>query len=233
MEQKYKRFEELEKWFDEEENKIFEELKQDIQQLTKHPIELLSKSIRQGWGGQKARLRADVNFVEENGKFNFGSSFDICFDQNELKFNYGSCGHFGKESIYYIERTKLMAKLFDKWEELETKYLEKLNNPMFSECFNLANELTRYEEQLRREEQEKTYNSILESIKPGQIYYVGFEERKKEMWYEITKVTKARVYYVQYWKNFMGATINGGERFETHAQFVSCIQRKQYELKED
>lgn len=232
MEQKYKRFEELQKWFEEEEKKIFEELKSDIQQLTKYPIEFSGNSIRKGWKGQIAMLRTTINFVKEDGTFDFASDFEIEFDRNELIFNYGCIGNFGKESIYYIEKTFLMAKLFEKWEELETKYLGKLNNPTFSEYFNLDNELTRYEEQLEKEEKKRTFNSILESIKPGQIYYVG-SDGKKDMWMEITRVTQKRVYCTTNWINFYGSTIKGSERYESHEQFVNSIQNKYYNLKED
>lgn len=230
MEQKYKRFEELQTWFEEEEKKIFEELYNDIQQLTTFKIAFSGNSIRSGWKGQIAMLRATINFVNNEGKFDFASDFTIEFDRNELIFNYGCVGHFGKEMVYYIEKTKLMAKLFDKWEELETKYLEKLNNKTFKEYFDLRSEINCYERQKEREEKEKTFNKVLENIKPGQTY---FFDQQQELWGVITRITPKRVYYKLYWKNWNGATISGGERFENQSYFVGAIQRNNYTLKED
>ena len=227
MEQKYKRFEELEKWFEEEEQKIFEELHNDIQKLTKYQIKLSSKSIDKGWKGQRAKLRVEVIFLKENNESVFASDFTMLFDRNELVFNYGCIGHFGKESVYYIERTKLMAKIFDKWEEFETKYLEKLNNKTFSEYFDLYYELERYERGLKEKEKQETYNKTLETIKQGQAYYFG---KSEEMWGVITKITPKRVYYRLYWKNFNGSTIYGGEKFENQRYFVESIQEGRYRL---
>ena len=230
MEQKYKRFEELNKWYEEEEKKIFEELHNDIQQLTKYQVKLSSKRIEKGWKGQRAKLRVEIIFVKENNESVFASDFTMLFDRNELVFNYGCTGHFGKESVYYIERTKLMAKIFDKWEEFETKYLEKLNNKTFSEYFDLYYELERYEENLKEKEKQETYNKTLETIKQGQTYYFG---KNEETWGTITKITPKRVYYEIYWKNYNGSTIRGGENFERQKYFVESIQEKRYRLKED
>ena len=230
MEQKYKRFEELNNWFEEEEKNIFEELIQDIQQLTQFPIKFNFGRIDKGWQGQIAKLRTEVVFIKKDGMESFGSDFTIEFDRNELIFNYGCVGHFGKESIYYIERTKLMAKLFDKWGELEAKYLEKLNNKTFSEYFSLLNEISIYEEQKRREERKKNFNKVLESIKPGQIYYVGNGDA---FFYRITKITNARVYFEIWWRNNNGKVINSRTTYESHTQFVGAIQRQYYTLKED
>jgi predicted DNA-binding WGR domain protein len=230
MEQKYKRFDELSKWFEEEEKNIFEELHNDIQQLTTFKIAFSGNSIRSGWKGQIAMLRATINFVNNEGKFDFASDFTIEFDRNELIFNYGCVGHFGKEMVYYIERTKLMAKLFEKWEELETKYLEKLNNKTFKEFFDLYYELERYERDLIEKVRKETYNKTLETIKQGQTYYFG---KGEDMWGVITRITPKRVYYELYWKNYNGSTIRGGEKFENQRYFVESLQEQRYRLKED
>lgn len=231
MEQKYKRFEELEKWFEEEENKIFEELHNDIQQLTTFKIAFSGNSIRSAWRkDQTSTLRTTINFVNNEEKFDFASDFAIEFDRNELIFNYGCIGSFGKESVYYIERTKLMAKLFEKWEELEAKYLEKLNNKTFKEYFDLYNELDRYERELKAKEQQETFNKTLETIKPGQTYYFG---NGNDMYGVVKKITPKRVYYKLYWKNWHGNMVYSGEKFEEQKYFVKSIQEKRYRLKED
>ena len=230
MEQKYKRFEELQTWFEEEENKIFEELRQDIQQLTTFKIAFSGNSIRSGWKGQIAMLRATINFVNNEGKFDFASDFTIEFDKNELIFNYGCIGHFGKESIYYIERTKVLAKLFDKWEELETKYLEKLNNKTFKEYFDLYHELDKYERELKEKVQQETFNKTLETIKPGQAYWFG---KGNNMYGVITRITPKRVYYKLYWKNYHGKFVYSNEKFEEQKYFVNSVQNQHYNLKED
>lgn len=230
MEQKYKRFEELNKWYEEEEKNIFEELHNDIQQLTKYKIKLSSKRIERGWKGQRASLRVEIIFVKENNESVFASDFTMLFDRNELAFNYGCIGHFGKESVYYIERTKLMAKIFDKWEELETKYLEKLNNKTFKEFFDLFYELERYERDLKEKVKKETYNKTLETIKKGQTYYFG---NGNDMWGTITKVTPKRVYYKLYWKNWHGKMVYSGEKFENQKYFVESIQEQRYRLEED
>ena len=230
MEQKYKRFEELETWFEEEEKKIFEELFNDVQQLTNYKIELSFRRIDRGWKGQIAKLITEVDFIKENNARSFSSGFTIEFDKNELVFNYGCVGHFGKESVYYIERTKLMAKLFDKWEELETKYLEKLNNKTFSEYFSLLNEISLYEEHKRQEERQNTFKKVLETIKQGQTYYFG---KGNDMYGVVTRITPKRVYYKLYWKNWHGKMVCTGEKFEKQEYFVKSIQEERYNLKED
>ena len=230
MEKKYKRFEELQTWFEEERKKIFEELYNDIQQLTTFKIAFSGNSIRSGWKGQIAMLRTTINFVNNEDEFDFASDFTIEFDANELRFNYGCVGHFGKEMVYYTERTKLMAKLFDKWEELETKYLEKLNNKTFKEYFDLDYELDKYERYLKENEKIEAYNKTLETIKPGQTYYFG---KENDMWGTIIKVTPKRVYYKLYWRNWAGKMVYNGEKFENQKYFVESIQEKRYRLKED
>ena len=230
MEQKYKRFEELQNWFEQEEKNIFEELHNDIQQLTTFKIAFSGNGIHSGWKGQIARLKTTVNFVNNEGKFDFASDFTIELDKNELIFNYGCVGHFGKESIYYIEKTKLLAKLFDKWEELETKYLEKLNNKTFKEYFDLDYELERYERDLKEKEKQETYNKTLETIKLGQAYWLG---KCKDMYGIITRITSKRVYYKLYWKNWHGNIVYYGEKFENQIYFVESIQEERYNLKED
>ena len=175
-------------------------------------------------------LRTTINFVNNEGKFDFASDFTIEFNQNELRFNYGCIGHFGKDLIYYIERTKLMSKLFDKWEELETKYLEKLNNKTFKEYFDLDYELDKYERYLKENEKIEAYNKTLETIKPGQTYYLG---KGNDIWGTIIKVTPKRVYYKLYWKNWIGKMVYNGEKFENQKHLVESIQETRYRLKGD
>lgn len=230
MEQKYKRFNELENWFEQENTRIFEELRQDIQQLTQFPIKFNFGRIDKGWQGQRAKLRTEVVFIKKDGMESFGSDFTMEFDRNELIFNYGCVGHFGKESIYYIERTKLLAKLFDKWEELEQKYLEKLNNPTFTEYFDLYYELERYERNLKERVQQETYNKTLETIKPGQAYWFG---NGNDMYGVITRITPKRVYYKMYWKNWHGNMVYSGEKFDNQKSFVHSVQEKRFRIKED
>lgn len=77
---------------------------------------------------------------------------------------------------------------------------------------------------------EKAFNDVLETIKPGNEYYQGKED---DYWHKVTKITKARVYYVSYFYGYNGKPTESGEKYESHSQFVTAIQSGYYREKED
>ena len=130
------------------------------------------------------RLSGNIEFINENGDNDFGSNISYIYTQvNGLKLNVGTCGEYGKDATYQIERVMMLSKIWSNIEEVETALNKFEVEPIF-EFYRAESEHERQLVQKQLQEREAKKQSILESLEVGQVYKDRYDKE-----YIITKIT--------------------------------------------
>lgn len=185
----------------EQQKKLIEmKVKDWLLKLTNKPISVYTRCS--WWGGNTGNyFKAEVEFINENGERDFGSSFSIEIYDKKLQLNAGYCGSIDKSHIYQIERAHIMSKIFNNIEEYEKELLELTQH----KCFYELNQI-KYKEQCEKwkkqeQEKEEKKQEALKDLKVGS-WYISKDKKCK---HEVYKITPKRV-YVKYYFPRWGTT---------------------------
>ena len=154
-----------------------------------------------------------VSFVKENGKLDFGSSFDFYYDtyhwseqpNDELTLDYGSCGSFTKNDKYQLERIKLMGNIISMWDYFSQIW--KFNKDQNAKDTAEFEELQRRKDKEDREANEairmEEKKTIMAKIKPGNIYLNKDANCEGRYGILIISVTEKNVWYKEVRKDYI------------------------------
>lgn len=208
----------------EQQEKLIEaKVKDWLLKLTDKPINVYTHCS--WWGGDTGNyFKAEVEFVKENGKSDFGSSFSIEIYDKKLQLNAGCCGAIDKSHIYQIERAHIMSKIFSDIEEYEKELLELTQHKCFYELAQIKFRETQEKWQKEKQEREEKKQAVLNKMEVGTEYISKDQEFK----YEVYKITPKRVYVKYYFQNWESTPDNiiwdlWGQRYYSKDMFVSEI----------
>lgn len=182
---------------EQQERLIEMKVKDWLLKLTDKPINVYTHCS--WWGGDSGNyFKAEVDFINENGKKDFGSSFSIEIYEKKLQLNAGYCGAVTKDKIYQIERAHIMSKIFSNIEEYEKELLELTQH----KCFYELNEIE-YKERCEKwekqeQEREEKKQEALKGLEVGS-WYISKDKKCK---YEVYKITPKRVYVKYYFHSW-------------------------------
>jgi len=121
-----------------------------------------------------------VSFIDEDGKVDFGSSFDFYYDtfhwskqqNDELTLDYGTCGSFTRKDKYQLERIKLMGNIISMWDYFSQiwKTNKDQNAKDTAEFEELERKKQKEDSEAIEAEKIKEKNAIMAKIKVGNIY---------------------------------------------------------------
>lgn len=191
--------------------------------LTDKPIRVYTHCS--WWGGNSGNyFKADVEFIKEDGKKDFGSSFTIEIYDKQLQLNAGYCGAIAKDKIYQIERAHIMSKLLANIEEYEKELLELTQHKCFYELSEIEHKERCEKWEKQEQEREEKKQEALNKMKVG-TEYISKDQKCK---YEVIKITPKRVYvkyYFHSWDSTQDNTIwyLWGERYYSKDLFVSEV----------
>lgn len=160
------------------------------------------------------KVSGTIEFIKENGERDFGS--DISFNYNTidgLKVNVGTCGEYGMEDIYQVERVMFLARLFS--------CIALVESQLSQFDISIINEYTeaRYNEEKRKrlqeqEEKEAQREEISNTLEEGQVY--------KDKYGKLFTLTKV-----------MPKTIKVNDAFNIKKDsFIASVLNKELELVE-
>lgn len=208
---------------EQQERLIEMKVKDWLLKLTNKPISVYTHC--NWWGGDYGNyFKAEVDFIKENGKKDFGSSFSIEIYNKKLQLNAGYCGAIDKSHIYQIERAHIMSKIFSNIEEYEKELLELTQH----NCFYELNEIEYIETQEKwkkeRQEREEKKQEVLKDLKVGS-WYISKDQKFK---FEVYKITPKRVYVKYYFHSCFSTQDNIiwdllGQKYYSKDMFVSEI----------
>lgn len=208
----------------EQQEKLIEaKVKDWISKLTNKTINVYTRCS--WWGGESGNyFKADVEFIKEDGKKDFGSSFTIEIYDKQLQLNAGYCGSITKDKIYQIERAHIMSKILANIEEYEKELIELTQH----KCFYELNQIE-YKEQCEKwkkqeQEREEKKQEALKGLKVGS-WYISKDQKCK---YEVYKITPKRVYVTYYFHSWKSTQDNiiwdmWGQKYFGKDMFVSEI----------
>ena len=165
-----------------------------------------------------------INFINEEGNRDFGSSFDLYYENNEIAINYGTIGTYTKHYKYQVLRVKLFNAIWENVERLE-KVFEDFN-PQFEIYKNLDNTIYEYREEknkIKQKEREDIYKTIEDDLKVDDCYQTISRYGNRGRIYKITKITNKLVYteYKDRWNTW-------GKQFKKD-EFIFQIYNKELE----
>lgn len=208
---------------EQQERLIEMKVKDWLLKLTNKPISVYTRCV--WWGGDTGNyFKAEVEFIKENGKKDFGSSFSIEIYDKKLQLNAGYCGAIDKSHIYQIERAHIMSKIFSNIEEYEKELLELTQH----KCFYELQQIEYMEKQEKwvkeRQEKEAKKQEALKDLEVGSWYFSKDQECK----YEVYKITPKRVYVKYYFQHYSSTPENivwhlWGQKYYNKDLFVNEI----------
>ena len=144
---------------------------------------------------------------DENASLDFGSSFNIYYDDNRLSANVGTMGRYSKEDIYQIKRNAVIYNLMNvHCEEIE-EHIAALDalQPLI-ECTNAYHQARREHQRIKGRIEVLQKELIEESLTPGmKLLYTEDTKRCAKIYddydylvheYTITKVTPKYVKFM-------------------------------------
>ena len=208
---------------EQQERLIEMKVKDWLLKLTNKPIKVYTRCS--WWGGESGNyFKADVEFIKEDGKKDFGSSFTIEIYDKQLQLNAGYCGAVTKDKIYQIERAHIMSKILANIEEYEKELLELTQH----KCFYELNQIE-YKEQCEKwkkqeQEREEKKQEALKDLEVGS-WYISKDQKCK---YEVYKITPKRVYVKYFFHSWKSTQDNiiwdlWGEKYYNKGLFVNEI----------
>lgn len=167
-------------------------VKKELLKLLGKDVELSIYGTIRMWRG--IRCSFEIDFIDENGKRDFGSNFSIYYENNELSINNGTIGSYNKHDTYQVLRVKLINAIWENIEEFEnifTNYSKEFET--YGELNSISADYDWQINNIKSQEKEEQYKKIEDTLKVGDSYQ-EVEKYCKGLIYTITKITNKLVY---------------------------------------
>lgn len=171
-------------------------VKKELLKLLGKDVEISIYGTIRMWRG--IRCSFEIDFINENGKRDFGSNFSIYYENNELSINNGTIGSYNKHDTYQVLRVKLINAIWENIEEVEkifTNYSKEFET--YNELSSLSFEYNQQINHIKSQQKEEEYKKIEDTLKVGDSYQAISIYGGKGDIYKITKITD-KLIYVEY-----------------------------------
>lgn len=136
-----------------------------------------------------------VGFINEEGKKDFGSDFDLYYEKREIGINNGTVGTYTKHHKFQVLRVKLFNAIWENIEKLE-KVFEDFG-PQFDKYEKLLATMYNYQNEIddiKRKEKEEAFQKIEQELKVDDYYQEISRYGNRGRIYKITKITNKLIY---------------------------------------